>query len=189
MNGPPFHHQGALRLNKVFQAEPRLGCELGESVDFRNVQAQGSALDPRSEIEEGDASAMLPALQPEDYRIPQQVGRVGMNRGAQNSFVHNLPSANRKALEVSHNESQLGLGDEHLDVRDLMLIQAILQGVSDLGAVIPAAAIEGIGRRRGRDRLNRLDSGQGILGLQGIRGRENACGKEDACRPFQQRME
>src|ERR1039458_2970723 len=111
---------------------------------------QGSVQNAGSGIKEGNPSAMLLALQPKDQSIPAHFSPVRMNGAAKDSLVDNLKAAYGRALKVAHNKSNLGLGDEHLDVGNFVPIQAVFHGVPNLSAKNPAAPVVGIVNRPGQ---------------------------------------
>ena len=106
---------------------------------------------------------------------------MGMNRGPENSLVDDFKTPHRGTREISHDEPDLGLNDEHLDVRNFVPIQAVLHGVSHLRAEIPAAPIGRIRWWRGGRLHYRLRLKLGILRPQRISGQQDAAGKEGTC--------
>lgn len=102
----------------------------------------------QARIEEGNPTAKFSPFQSEDHGVAGQVGRVGMNRLTQNSLIDNFKAPHGRALEIPHDEAQLGLGNQKLDVRELMLIQTVFHGIPHLGAKIPMPARGGIAVRR-----------------------------------------
>jgi hypothetical protein len=131
---PVLDDEGALGAEEILYSGSTLRAELSWPVQLPGVSIKCCALDARGDIKEGDDAPMVFAVEPQDQPCACHAS-AGMDGVAEYTFADCLESAYRepRPLEIVDYETQLGLGDEQVDMRDISG-DGILECKAELGA-------------------------------------------------------